>query len=348
MVSSRFAFNALLKKINPDPDRVDVAKRLPGEVRDWLKEHEFETCSPHSRLIGSYARQTAILDIKDVDALLFLPTEVLERTPESILRELKKVLDDYPDTTAEASPQRRSIRLDFPVHGLTMDIVGAVADEGLDSPLWIPDRQKKKWVRSDPLGYGRSLSAANADHGSKLIPLIKLVKAWRDEQMTYRRPKSYLLEVIVFQAVTGGSVVLKGQSTAENVCDFFEHIKKKWEKLMDEGDGVPRILDPQLGNVISGGWERSHFETFMRRVREAATAARAAVDADSDELANPHWKKVFGALWPTEEEVKEEARAAAAAATPGKAYVTSAGGVSTTASAGAIRSQPTTFHGTEG
>lgn len=345
MASSRFAFSALLKKVNPDSTRAKIAQQLPGEVREWLKEHDFETRSPHSRLIGSYGRQTAITDIKDVDTLLFLPDEALERTPESVLRELKGVLDHYPDATAEASSQRRSIRLDFSAHGLCMDIVGAVADDGLENPLWIPDRQKKQWVRSDPLGYGRSLSAANADHGGKLVPLIKLVKAWRDEQMTYRRPKSYLLEVIVFQAVTGGAVVLKGRSTAENVCEFFEHIEKKWEKLMDEGDGVPRVLDPQLGTVISSGWERSHFETFMRRVREAAREARAAVDAGSDQLADPHWKKVFGNLWPTLEEVKEEARAAAVAATPGKAYVTPSGGVSAAATAGAIRSRPTTFHG---
>lgn len=347
MASSRFAFGALLKKVNPDAPRAEIAQRLPSEVREWLKDHEFETRSPHSRLIGSWGRQTATTDIKDVDALFFLPPDVLDRTPESVLREFKGVLEEYPDATAEASPQRRSIGLDFPVHGLCMDIVGAVAEDGLDNPLWIPDRQKKEWVRSDPLGYGRSLSAANAERGGKLVPLIKVVKAWRDEQMMYRRPKSYLLEVIVFQAVTSGAVVLKGRSTAENVRDFFEHLKQKWQKLMDEEDGVPRVQDPQLGNVISGGWERSHFETFMRRVREAAAAARAALDAESDAEADPHWKKVFGELWPTADEVTKEARSAAVAATPGTAYVSPWGAVSAAASAGAIRSRPTTFHGAQ-
>ncbi|MCI0409112.1 MAG: nucleotidyltransferase, partial [Acidobacteria bacterium] len=342
------AFGALMKKVNPDTARAKTAQRLPGQVRDWLKDHDFETRSPHSRLIGSYGRQTATTDIKDVDTLLFLPLEALVRTPESVLRELKGVLDVYPHASAEASPQRRSIRLDFHAHALCMDIVGAVADEGIDRPLWVPDREKREWIPSDPLGYGRSLSTQNADHGDKLVPLIKLVKGWRDEQMVYQRPKSYLLEVIVFQAVTGGAVVLKGWSTAENVCAFFEHIEKKWNKLLDEGDGVPRILDPQLGNVISSRWERYQFEAFMRRAQEAAHAARAALDADSDERADTHWKKVFGALWPTPEEVEEEARTAAAAAKPGKAYITSSGRVTAAATAGAMRTRPTTFHGTEG
>lgn len=345
MASSGFAFRALLRKIDPDVDRSKIASELPGEVREWLKDHDFETASPHSRLIGSYARKTAITDIKDVDTLIFLPVDALDRTPESVLRELKAILDDYPDATAEASPQRRSIRLDFPVHDLCMDIVGAVASDSLDSPLSIPDRQQTEWILSDPLGYGSSLSVANGDHGSKLIPLIKLVKGWRDEHMTYRRPKSYLLEVIVYRAVTGGSVTLTDRATAQNLCDFFEHIGAKWQSLMDDGDGVPRVLDPQLNTVLK--WERSHFETFMRRVHEAASAARAAIDAESDQDAEPHWKKVFPGLWPTAWERHEEARLAAKRATPGEAFVSSTGRVSSVATAGAVRSRPTTFHGPE-
>lgn len=345
MATSRFGFAALLKKVNPDESRLDLAKKLPGEVREWLKDHEYETRSPHSRLIGSYGRQTAVTDIKDVDTLFFIPDAARDREPESVLRELKSVLDEYPDSSAETSSQRRSIKLSFSLHELDMDIVVAVADDGIEKPLWIPDRQKKEWVRSDPLGYARALSDANGNHGGKLVPLIKLIKAWRNEQMVNRRPKSYLLEVIVYQAVTSGCVTLKGKATSENVCDFFEHIEEKWAELMDEGDGVPRVTDPQLGNVISSGWDRAHFETFMRRIGESARAARRALDAENDDEAHDEWAKVFGKLWPTRDEVKEEARAAAAAATPGKAYVSPSGTVSSTASAGAILSRPTTFHG---
>ena len=70
MASSRFAFSALLKKVNPPSDRAAVAQRLPGEVREWLKEHEFPTVAPHTRLIGSHGRKTAITNIKDVDTQL--------------------------------------------------------------------------------------------------------------------------------------------------------------------------------------------------------------------------------------------------------------------------------------
>jgi hypothetical protein len=114
---------------------------------------------------------------------------------------------------------------------------------------------------------------------------------------------------------------------------------------MDHGDGVPTVLDPQLRKKLT--WERAHFETFMRRAREAAKAARDAVDAECDEDADPHWKKVFPTLWPTAEERKQEARLAATQARPGEAFVSSTGRVSSVAAAGAMRSPATTFHGPE-
>lgn len=343
MANCRFAFQALLKKIEPDAERVSQVKRLHAEVRDWLQAHEYETSAPHSRLIGSYARHTAICDIKDVDVVVFLPESALDDTPDRVLRRLKKILGQYLDSTVETSPQRRSIRMDFPDQNATLDIVPAVAPDGLDEPLWLPDRRQEEWIKSDPLGYADSLSAANSEHGGKLVPLVKLMKAWRDEQMQHRKTKSYLLEVIVVRAVAGGSVELVGGSTARNTCDLFEHLTSKWESLMEQGVGTPRVKDPQLGTVLK--WERSHFETFMRRVGEAAKAARAAIDAESDEETDEEWAKVFGDLWPTPDEVQEEARCAADASRPGRAFVSSAGTVGATDTAASIRSCRTTFHG---
>ena len=274
--------------------------------------------------------------------LVFLPVSALDRTPESVLRELKKTLGEYPNSTVATSPQRRSIRMDFPDRDCTIDIVPAVAEDGLEEPLCIPDRRQEEWIRSDPLGYGKTLSGANADHGRKLVPDIKLAKAWRDEQMQRRKTKSYLLEMIVFHAVTAGSVELAGKSTAQNLCDFFEHIVTKWESLMDQGSGTPRVLDPQLGTVLK--WERPHFETFVRRIREAAKAARKAIDADSEQDAVEEWEKIFGDLWPTPEEVEEEARLAAKEGQPGSAFVGATGAVVTSTGDGGFRSPATTFH----
>lgn len=345
MTTLRHHFSALLTKVNPDEDRLELAKTLPGEVRDWLKDNDFETRTPHSRLIGSYARGTAICNIKDVDVLLFVPKEQLDRTPNALLRELKGVLDDYPDTTAEVSGQRRSVHLEFPAHEVQLDIVPAVLEDSLEDPVQIPDRPAEEWILSDPLGYGRRLSDLNKEHSRKVVPLIKLIKAWRNVQMKRRRPKSYVLEVMILYAVEEGKLAVAGQSWAQCVTSFFQHIRTKYRKLMDSGTEAPRIPDPQIPeHFITRGWERDHFETFMRRIRESARRAERALEADDEEEASELWQKIFGELWPNEEEVKSAARAEAAQVVPGVTVVSSTGGVLST-SGGGVTSHPTRFHG---
>ena len=45
---------------------------------------------------GLYARETAVGDIKDVDVLLLLHEDQLERTPNAVLLAVKKMLGDTP------------------------------------------------------------------------------------------------------------------------------------------------------------------------------------------------------------------------------------------------------------
>ena len=345
MPNMRHHFEALLKKINPPDERVALASTRVGDVREWLSQHEFATKNPHTRLSGSYGRSTAIELIPDVDVLLFMPDDQKERTPNAVLRELHGILKDYPNSGAvDLHGQRRSVRLELPDDDFCLDIVPAIAEDGLQEPLLVPDRPQGQWIPSDPLGYAKRLTKLNQDNGGKLVPLIKLLKAWRDEQMLRRRPKSYVLEVILLYAVEGGDVVLCERSSAHNVHDAFAHIADKYAELMDNGREAPRIRDPQISDkYITKGWERAHFETFMRRVRDARRAAERALAVEDEAAAVEEWKKIFGSRWPSEDEVKEVARAEAQLHQPGRTKISSAGRV-IGGSAG-IATRPTKFHG---
>lgn len=358
MPDMRHHFAALLTRINPPEERRALASRRVGEVRTWLKEHEFKTEAPHSRLSGSYSRSTAVELIPDVDVLLFLPEDQVDRTPNAVLLELNRVLKDYPGGAIDTQGQRRSVRLTLSADDLYLDIVPSVALDGLENPLKVPDRPRKEWILSDPLGYAEHLTKVNQDNGEKLVPLIKLFKAWRDEQMLRRRPKSYVIEVMLLYAVEDGDVVLCDRSTAQNVHDAFVHITDKYETLMDEGTESPRIPDPQVkGSYITKGWERTHFETFMRRAREASRAAERALAAEDEEKASAEWKKVFGSRWPSPDEVKQAARAEGKARQPGNTSVDSTGrillatagvAIATAVIARAMPTRPTKFHGASG
>jgi hypothetical protein len=225
-----------------------------------------------------------------------------------------------------------------------LDIVPAVADAGIDHALKVPDRPRQEWIPSDPLGYAERLTKVNQANGEKLVPLIKMLKAWRDEQMLRRRPKSYVMEVMLLYAVEEGRLVLCDHSAAENVRDAFLSITDKYEELMDEGTAAPRIPDPQIQNqFITKGWERTHFETFMRRAREALRAAQRAIEADEETGACVEWKRVFGSRWPSDDEVKRAIREEAATRQPGTSEIASTGRV--IGGLGGVASRPTRFHG---
>ena len=109
-----------------------------------------------------------------------------------------------------------------------------VAEHGVDSAMKVPDRSRQEWIDTDPLGYHNALSALNQKNGGKVVPLIKLVKAWRDEQMTTRRPKSYVLEVMVYHVKNSGGISLVSKSTAQNFADFVAHVTAKYHDLMED------------------------------------------------------------------------------------------------------------------
>lgn len=338
-------FKALLSRIEPPEARAALVAQRCADVRNFLKDHDFPSVSPHTRLTGSYSRSTAVGEIKDVDCLVLVGEEHLARTPNAVLLELGRVLRDYPGSTLETRGQRRSVRLSLIDDDIEMDLVPAVAVDGLTSALRVPDRPQAEWICSHPLGYAERLSAVNAEHGGKVITLIKMVKAWRDAQMGTRRPKSYVLEVMVLHAVESGELLLVDRSWAQIVHDFFSYVTAKYRNLMDSGTESPRIPDPMVaGNVITKGWERSHFETFMRRARNAHATAGRALHANTVEEASSEWSQVFGAAWPSDDEVKEAVRIEAALVRPGVAKVSSTGLV-IGAVAPLITSQPTKYHG---
>jgi hypothetical protein len=337
-------FRLLLRNIEPDEARRRQIRDVVGELRTWLADHDFETVDPYSRLIGSYARSTAVLWVKDVDVLVFVDSTALDRTPNAVLLELREVLEGYPDAVVEASGQRRSVRVELDEHDVVIDVVPAVAPDGAEKPLKVPDRPLAQWIWSDPLGYLDRLSKLNQKHGGKVVRLVKLIKAWRDEQMKIRRPKSYMLEVMVVDAVESGAVTLEGASWPAILAELFAHWASKYQGLIDQGHGVPRIFDPQLGHLISSGWQRSEFETFMRRVDDASRAAQRAAKATSDEDAAEEWSKLFGEHWPSQEEAKAAAALEAAEVAPGRSAISSAGLVIGAAEA-RVPSQPTRFHG---
>lgn len=332
-------FNILLQRLEPDPDRAKKAKEQPGKLRDYLKKADtLSTVTPHTRLAGSYPRATAIRNIKDVDILVFVSRdywgsiEELLTKLESTLRGYPKALDDVGEVKLRR--QRRSVNVQLEGHDLSLDVVPALLPEegSTTGILEIPDREWLRWVKSCPLGYSDLLSQLNQQHGGKAVPLTKMFKHWRTEKIKRAKVKSYWLESIVYDYLYHGWVSTERKGYAEIWADLFEAVYDRFLKVQEaEEEQCPFIPDGCLGNHVAFNWQRSHFNTFMNRLKESKGWARAAVDAEEAEQAVQLWQNVFGPDWfPSLEEVEQVKKAAEAygtAAKSGLLHVASTGHV---------------------
>lgn len=331
-------FRVLLKRIEPDDERTEAAKNIPAQVRDFLQKDEtITTVEPHSRLAGSYARHTAIKDIKDVDIILLIAPDYREQDPGDVLETLFKALYGLPEALDDSGEvvirrhQRRSVNVHLEKSAFDLDVVPAVALDGLNEPLDIPDKDWSRWVKTHTLGYAESLSELNSDNGGKVVRLVKLLKHWRDVHMVYRRPKSYWLECMVYHRIADETLSTDGMSYAELFRDLLSSIYDDFLSYLRRDGAVPQIKDPMLGNNVAHNWERNAFESFMRRVEESHRWAERALEQDDESEAEAAelWQKVFGEEWFPLNVDQEKAKHLSAATLAGNIFVTPTGRVLT-------------------
>jgi hypothetical protein len=165
--------------------------------------------------------------------------------------------------------------------------------------------------------------------------------------MERRRPKSYWLETLVVRHVSNEWAVVKGISIAEGFRNILQSIYDKYNGYWEKDDAVPEVPDSMLGNDIAFNWERSHFETFMRRVEESLGWANKALDDDvTKEKAIELWQRVFGDTFPSS--IEDEAKKAASSIASGIATVTSKGAINTSSNGVGIPIPGHRFYGGDG
>ena len=349
----------LLQNIEPDSARAELAQALPNELRDYLETIELiGTVHPHSRLAGSYARDTAVGDIKDVDIVLFVDSKYKQDEQgdaDAVLDDLIKALKpwEYLGDTGSVSPlrrQRRSVHVRFERQDFDVDVVPAVMSDKLTDPLWIPDKDWRRWIKTDPLGYGKYLSDLNGKHGKKLVPLIKILKHWRNVQMIYNQPKSYWLESLLIDHIVHGWIAPDNKGFAELFAVTLASFQTRLEPVLNRKDAVPTIADPMLGHNVAHKWTRTAFESLMRHIDEARRCSERALNADEahEDDAIGLWQKLFNTsereYFPAVVDSSNKGRNTAVSQA---LYVTAAGRVFTEAPAGVkvVVSPPHRYYG---
>lgn len=255
-------FEQLLTNIRPPAHRIEAAQELPPLVRKYLKEHpEFKTVGPHSRLVGSYAQDMSVGDVKDVDFLVSVPGDPEENEPEAkmLIRQLKKALEGLPGALGwrgyaniDVEQARRSVHVYFEERDFHIDAVPCIAPDGIGGVIYVPDKGWNRWILTQPVGFINLLNELNKEHGEKAKPLGRLMKHFRNYQMETRRPKSYWLMALLVHHIREDSLDMT-LPLAVLFRDLLDAIYKQYAPLLGRDDGAtPNIADPCWGITSPG------------------------------------------------------------------------------------------------
>jgi len=280
-------FKGLLKNIEPDPKNVKLAKKSHEEVRDFLiVDDEISKASPETFLSGSYARETAINDIKDVDIVLIIDLDRSITEPVVTLAWLQVSLQNK---YSKVKQQGRSVNV-VNDKGFSLDIVPATPLSNRSGPLWIPDREAKAWVSTHPKKQIKFSSERNKDTEGYYVHLIKIIKFWRDRLISEKaKPNSYIIESLISKCI-----VSKQDSYGNAVKNIFYYIYSTYQNYLNVGR-VPNISDPGYGSVnVAKRWNFDEFSAFMTKVDDSYNIAIEALKSDDESESIKLWRKLFG------------------------------------------------------
>ena len=280
-------FSGLLGAIEPNPASVTIAKTSHETLRSQLEKDD-EACeaNPDSYLAGSYARSTAIKDIKDVDIIVMLDLDHTITPPDVVVAWVQSLLQKY---YTKVRAQGRSVGVTTS-SGFDLDVVPSVAMSHREGPLWIPDRDAGEWVASHPKGqiaFGINRNEATEGYYK---PLVKIAKHWRDRLLpAAARVKSYILESLVAE-----NIQFKPHSYAHGVRQIFQGIENSYTPYVI-AKIVPAISDPGYPTVnVAKRWKFDEFSAFMERVKEGRTIAEAALAENDQDKSIALWRRLFG------------------------------------------------------
>jgi len=280
-------FLGLLNKIEPTSAAVKKAKKAHEEIRALMQQdEEIAKSNPDSYLAGSYARDTALNHIKDVDVILLIDLDYQTTPPDVVIAWIQGCLQKYYD---QVEAQGRSVHVTTET-GFDVDIVPSVPLSYRDGPVWIPDRDVQQWVATHPKGQIAAGVEKNQVTEGFYKRLVKIMKHWRDRlPRESARAKSYIVECLVAESLLSTPL-----SYGQGVLEILRSIYTSYSPFLGAGT-VPRIPDPGYPSVnVAKRWKFQEFSDFLGETQCALEFAAAALDAEEEKESARLWKKLFG------------------------------------------------------
>jgi len=293
------AFTVFLRKISPPEGQLEAAERSHKALRTFLENDSyFGRIVLDSFLNGSYARRTAVQPIKDVDIVVVVGPEWLESEPALAMESLRSKLSQRYDS-GRSRRRRRAVRVRL--SDIELDVVLAVARDGLERPLLIPDREVEKWILTHPKRQLQLIKSLAATTNGNYSRLARLLKAWaRAKVAAPDRPRSFVLECTVFHLLSRRPTDFAGELD-DSFAKLLDRLhswdfgRSRWPRWDDD----PEVPDPALPDVnVADGWEEVSADTFLEKIDIALAQLEDIERSRWEETEVEHWGTLFGGVFP--------------------------------------------------
>jgi|GEM_PF-248184 len=292
------AFTKFRSNLEPTSSEATDASRRQTKVRQQVGA---ELAVADSFLTGSYARNTAVRPLKDVDIMVVLGDDergYLDQVPSNILNKTRDILEaHYP---GRVSTQARSVTVKFgtKVVNDTADKVVAidVVPAFIDGDNYkIPDTRASTWMSTNPKVHKQLATSCNTDLSGHWVPMVKMIKkanSHAGESRSSGKPvkPSFLLEVMARRLIVGpwtGTLPLELRAFFASAADL---IDQPWPDPAGLGPDVSDRLHSSSGDLAAArSWLNDTVATCDLALRQARN--------DQVGAALATWQGLFGPLF---------------------------------------------------
>lgn len=279
-----------------DREQANASARQ-NEVRDFIVTR-FEV--ERSFLTGSYRRHTKTKPLKDIDIFFQLGDDerhYRDKAPDIVIGAFHDALVDKYGSSA-VRRQTRSVNVDFGVvvdandntdyRVLSVDVVPAFAE---GDNYEIPDRDKGKWILTNPETHAAKAVAAHQAFSSEWKGLVRMIKYWNNRADHGEKPvkPSFLIEVMALECLYGGW----GGRFDYEIQAFFETLADRIHDTWPDPAG--------LGPAVSDCMDAARCDRARLLLKEAGRQATTAIDIarrGQNGEALKAWRALFGPKFP--------------------------------------------------
>jgi len=293
------AFDILLTRVSPPPTQMEAARRSHNALRQYLLNDPYFGGMIHTTFLnGSYARNTVIRPIKDVDIIVVVARDWLSATPAAAMESLRRKLAQRYDQRRTLR-QRRAVRVTL--FDMQLDVLLGVTDGPEDRPLRIPDRNQDRWILTHPrmqLGLTSRLGQLTGGNYSRLV---RLAKHWCNTRVAGRdQPSSFVLECATYHVIHSRPAAYAGalsNAFATLLGDLHEWDFGRAEKLFRWGS--PQVPDPALPDVnVAERWSAASADRVRSRLDVAVRRRDEVGRCRWEETALAKWRSILGEPFP--------------------------------------------------